>query len=273
MIATVDTGGTKTLVSGFYHDGTQVENSIKFPTPKDTKEYIAQLTEALHELFGNEEVEALVVALPGIIRDGIAIHCPNLGWEKFPAQEALSSIFGEKVPVLTENDANLAGLAEVRLLDPMPALALYITVSTGIGTGVISNGQIDPGLQHSEGGHMLVDFQGELREWESFASGRAIYKQYERYGRDISDLNTWDEIADKISRGFFSIIPMIQPDVVIVGGSMGEFFAHYGPKLQAILDEKLPDYIIRPEFKKAQHPDQAVVYGCYCYALDYLANH
>lgn len=273
MIVTVDTGGTKTLIAGFHRDGIQVRDTEKFPTPKDEKEYIAKLRQVLHDLFGNEEVEALVVALPGIIRDGVAVHCPNLGWENFSAQEVLRPIFGKSVPVLIENDANLAGLGEVRSLDPMPNLALYVTVSTGIGTGVISNGSIDPGLQHSEGGHMLVEFEDELREWESFASGRAIYKQYEQYGREITDPTTWAQIADRISRGFFSIIPMIQPDTVIIGGSMGDFFEQYGPRLEAILDEKLPHYIVRPKFQKAQRPDQAVVYGCYYYALDYFTNH
>lgn len=272
MIVTVDTGGTKTLVAGFYRDGSQAENSIKFPTPKDENEYVAHLNQLLHERFDNEKVEALVVALPGVIRDGVALWCSNLGWENFDARNALQTVFGKDIPVLIENDANLAGLAETRVLDPTPASSVYVTVSTGIGTGVISDGKIDPGLRHSEGGHMLVEFQGELREWESFASGRAIYEAYGQFGREITDASIWDQIADRISRGFLALIPMIQPDIVIMGGSMGEFFEQYGPKLEAMLDEKLPRHIVRPLFKEAQHPDEAVIYGCYYYAHDYFAH-
>lgn len=271
MLIAVDTGGTKTLVAGFYHDGTMTQNVVKFPTPRDQNEYIAVLRTTIQEQFGGEKIEALVVALPGIIKNGIALWCSNLGWENFKVQTALESAFKD-VPILVENDANLAGLAETRTLEPMPISSLYVTVSTGIGTGVISNGKIDPGLRHSEGGHALVEFNGEIREWESFASGRAIYRDFGRFGSEIHDPESWQQIADRISRGFLAVVPIIQPDIVIMGGSIGEYFEKYNSQLVAILQEKLPPHIPCPLFQEAQHPNHAVLYGCYYYALDFLAD-
>ncbi|HEY5695636.1 MAG TPA: ROK family protein, partial [Candidatus Saccharimonadales bacterium] len=168
MLVTVDTGGTKTLVANFGRDG-RIGRSVKFPTPKDPNEYIATLRTTLQDMYGHEHVDALVVALPGIIDNGVAIWCNNLGWKNFAAQKLLTGVLGS-APVFIENDAKLAGLAETRAIRPMPASSLYVTISTGIGTGIITDGKIDPGLRKSEGGRMLVEYDGMLREWESFAS-------------------------------------------------------------------------------------------------------
>jgi len=271
MLVTVDTGGTKTLIASFGQDG-KIGETIKFPTPKNQDEYVATLRDTLQKNYSDRTVDVVVVALPGIIKDGVALWCNNLGWRNFNARKALADVLG-KTPVLIENDANLAGLAETRALDPMPLSSLYVTVSTGIGTGVITGGKIDPGLRYSEGGRSLVEFDGVVREWESFASGKAIFETYRKYARDISSERTWHQIADRISRGFLAIIPVVQPDVIIIGGSIGTHFDRYGSKLEAILKEKLPSHIPCPRVLQAKHPEQAVVYGCYYYAIDYLTSH
>lgn len=270
MLVTVDTGGTKTLIARFEQDGS-IGETIKFPTPKNQDDYVALLRETLQKNYGDQEVEAIVIALPGIVKDGVAVWCNNLQWKNFQALKALSGVLG-KTPVFIENDANLAGLAETRALDPVPLSSLYVTISTGIGTGVITNGRIDPGLRYSEGGRALVEFDGVVREWESFASGKAIYTTYGKYARDITSKRAWRQITDRISRGFLAIIPMVQPDVVIIGGSIGTYFERYGPQLEALLKEKLPSHIPCPRFVQASHPEQAVIYGCYYYALDYLSG-
>lgn len=270
MLVTVDTGGTKTLIASFEQNG-DIGEMIKFPTPADQNEYVTLLRKTLIETYGNTSVEAIVIGLPGIIKDGVAVWCNNLKWKNFDAGSALSGILGD-TPVLIENDANLAGLSETRILDPTPTSALYVTISTGIGTGIITNGRIDPGLRYSEGGRSLVEFDGVVREWESFASGKAIYQTYNKYARDITSERVWRQIADRISRGFLATIPIIQPEIVIIGGSIGSYFDQYGPQLGAILREKLPPHIPCPRFIQAKHPEEAVIYGCYYYALDYLAD-
>jgi glucokinase len=270
MLVTVDTGGTKTLIASFEQNG-DIGEMIKFPTPVDPDEYVTLLRRTLVDNYGSADVEAVVVGLPGIIKDGIAIWCNNLGWKNFNAATALAGVLGD-APVLIENDANLAGLSETRILEPIPASSLYVTVSTGIGTGIITNGRIDPGLRYSEGGRALVEFDGVVREWESFASGKAIYQSYGKYAREITNKKIWDQIADRISRGFLAMIPIIQPDIVIIGGSIGSYFENYSPQLEALLREKLPDHINCPRFVPAAHPEEAVIYGCYYYALDYLTS-
>ncbi len=260
MLVTVDTGGTKTLVASFAQDGT-VHSRTKFPTPPDQQLYLSQLIDAITSLTDGNTIDAIVVALPGIVKNDIAVWCNHLGWENFDVKTPLAKVFKD-VPILVENDANLGGLGEVRMLPENPHSALYVTVSTGIGTGFITDGTIDLGLRLSEGGRMLVEFDGAVREWESFAAGSAIYKAYGKYAKDIHDKNTWLQIADRISRGFLVLIPLIQPDIIILGGSMGTHFAKYSDQLVGLLQEKLPAHITCPQFVSARHPEEAVIYGC-----------
>lgn len=269
MLIAVDTGGTKTLVASFSEAGI-LENSQKFPTPTDTDEYINQLTATIRSVADGGAIDSIVIALPGIVKNGIALWCNHLGWKNFDVRAVLETYF-PNIPLLVENDANLAGLAETRSLSSVPDSSLYVTISTGIGTGMITGGVIDPGLRLSEGGRIMIEFDGIVREWESFASGSAIHATYRRFARDITDEATWNQIADRISRGLLVLIPMIQPDIIIIGGSIGTYFERYDNQLRALLTEKLPAHISVPPCVKAAHPEEAVVYGCYYYALDNLA--
>lgn len=270
MLVTVDTGGTKTLIALFEKDG-RIRETIKLPTPPLQSKYVTLIRDTLQKNFADIDVDAVVIALPGIVKNGVALWCNNLKWKDFDAKGAFQGILGN-VPIFIENDANLAGLAEARSLKPTPTSVLYVTISTGIGTGIITNGHIDPGLRFSEGGRTIVEFNGEMQEWEQFASGKAIRNHFGAYARDISDKTVWDNIADRISRGLLAMIPVIQPDIIVIGGSIGTFFNQYNEKLDSILDSKLPAHIPTPRLLQAVHPEEAVVYGCYYYAVDRQAG-
>ena len=266
----VDTGGTKTLVASFLEDG-RIGDQIKFPTPKSTKEYTETLTKLLETTFAGETIDAIVIGIPGIIRDGVAVWCNNLGWKNFDVAKAFKGVLGN-APLFVENDANLAGLAEARQLSTIPESVLYVTISTGIGSGIITNGVINPALRYSEAGRSLVEYDGAVREWESFASGKAIKTAYGKMAADITSKRAWRQIADRISRGFLVIIPILQPSVIIIGGSIGTYFERYREPLHAYLEERIPPHISLPKIVKAKHPELAVIYGCYYYALDSLAT-
>ena len=269
MLVVVDTGGTKTLVASFDKNGVLGEQ-IKFPTPKDPKEYLKVLKSTILEKYRNQPVVAIIIATPGIIKNGVIIWGGgNLQWENVDIKSELSGILGT-APIFIENDANLAGLGETRFLKTIPPQSLYVTISTGIGSGITTDGHINQSLRNSEAGHALIEYKGDVREWESFASGKAIYKAYGKYARDIKSKRVWDQIADRISRGFLAIIPILQPDVIIIGGSMGTYFDHFEQRLQYLLKEKLPSHISCPKFVQAKYPELAVIYGCYYYAVDNL---
>lgn len=270
MIVAVDTGGTKTLIAG-YNEAGKITTEFQFPTPEKRSDWVHMLTTHLTALFDPKKVDAVVVAIPGTVKDGVALWCNNLHWRNFDVAAELKGVLGN-APLFIENDANLAGLAETRILEPIPTSSLYITISTGIGSGITTNGVIDPGLRLSEAGRTLIEFDGAVREWETFASGKAIYNTYGKYARDIKSVRIWNKIADRISRGFLAIIPVLQPDVIIIGGSIGTYFKQYEAQLKGILKEHLPSHIPLPKLVQAKHPEQAVIYGCYYYALDVLSD-
>lgn len=270
MLIAIDTGGTKTLIADFNQKG-EIGSQIKFPTPKDKKEYIESIKKTINENFKVDSIEAIVLAVPGIVKNGVAIWCNNLGWKDFDILSALKETFSA-IPILIGNDANLAGLSETRFLDKTPELSLYVTISTGIGSGVITNGHINLALQNSEVGHALIEYNGTVQEWENFASGRMVRETYGMYASEIQDVQIWKQIADKISRGFLAVIPILQPNTIIIGGSIGTYFEKYNNELIRKLEEKLPEHIPCPEFIQAKYPELAVIYGCYYYALDNLFN-
>lgn len=270
MIVTIDTGGTKTLVSSFGMNG-RMGASIKFPTPTDPDEYVRQLKETVHTQFSHKEVDVIVLAIPGVINNGIVKWCGNLPWHNINFGKRLADLI-PGVPIFIENDAKLAALGETRSLATIPDTSLYVTISTGIGGGLVANGQLDHGMRFSEIGHIPLEFDGKVRIWESFASGHAIVDVYKKFARDITSPRTWHQIADRMSRGFLVVIPTIQPDVIIIGGSVGTYFDRYANFLTDILREHLPDHIALPKIVQARHPEEAVVYGCYYYGKDYLAR-
>jgi glucokinase len=69
-----------------------------------------------------------------------------------------------------------------------------------------------------------------------------------------------------------AVIPTLQPDVIIIGGSIGTYYPRYSTDLKALLKERLPDHIPLPRLVQAKHPELAVLYGCYYYGVDQLAT-
>ena len=269
MLVAIDTGGTKTLVTSFNSKG-EMGEKFKFPTPPSPMQYINELSVLLIEKYHSKKVDAIVIGTPGILKNNIIKWGGgNLEWKNFDVISKLKGILNN-APIFIENDAKLAGLSETRFLREIPPQSLYVTVSTGIGTGIITNGHIDKSLSNSEGGHIIIEYKGEMQEWEKFASGKAIHKIYGKYASEIKNKRTWRQIADRISRGFLVIIPILQPDVVIIGGSIGTYFSRYSEDLIEIIKKKLPPHINCPKFVHAKYPELAVIYGCYFYAVDNL---
>lgn len=270
MLITIDTGGTKTLVTAFDTHG-KPSDEFKFPTPKNEDDYIGTISELIHDqyLSRKRKLDAVVIGTTGVVLDNKIVSSPTLGWDGLDIPKRLRGLL-EDTPVWVENDANLAGLSETLRLKKQPRNSLYVTISTGIGTGIIADGKIDRNMSMSEGGHMLVEYDGRLREWERFASGKAIKQTYGRYARDITNRHIWSQIADKISRGFLVMIPMIMPDVIIIGGSIGTYYDQYIGSLEKLIEDQLPPYIPMPAFYQAKYPEEAVIYGCYYYGVQQL---
>lgn len=265
----IDIGGTKTLLATLGDEGVIVEQH-KFPTPKDYDELLKEINQGL-ATFKNKEFQAGGVGLPGHIdrQRGISLGSPHVGWGNVPLQADCEKIF--QCPFVIENDANMAALSEA-MLHKDHETVLYFTISTGIGTGVVRNQKIEPALIKSEGGHIMLPYKDQLVNWEDFASGRAIYERLGKKAADITDEADWKTIARNLSLGFFEHIAILQPDLVVVGGSVGAYFDRYGKYLVAELKKYEIPLVPIPEIIQAQRPEEAVIYGCYDLARQAYGN-
>lgn len=269
MIIAVDTGGTKTLIASFDTDGNK-QIITKFPTPRDKAEYIEAVVSSIRDYAANAPLTAISIAAPGPIKHGILLRTPNIGWEDFDVSREIGQHF-QGTPIFFGNDADMAAVGEAHQL-PEHELSLYITMSTGVGTGLTYNKQLLPALERFEGGSMRVNYDGSLQRWEDVASGRKFYERYGKYGSEIDDPVTWDDYAERAAIGFQLLIPLIEPDFIVVGGSMGTHFPKYADKLQTLLEERIGKHMTPVQIVQANNPEEAVVDGCYYYAVDQLAS-
>lgn len=260
MYLGIDIGGTKTLVAALNNEGV-ISESLKFPTPQIYPEFLKELAIAVANLSTKEFIAAGVAAPGRVDREhGVVGGFGNLPWIDIPLQRDVQRIV--HCPVVVDNDANLAGLSEAMLL-PKHQTVLYVTVSTGIGTGVITNREIDPAFADSEGGRILLEHKDKLQEWEDFASGRAIVRQFGKRASDITDEKTWKSIARNLAVGLFDLITFIQPDAVVIGGGVGTHFDDFDDYLLKELKHFETPITPIPPIYRAQRPEEAVVYGCY----------
>ncbi len=261
MYLTIDIGGTKTLLARMDKKG-HIEESFKFPTPPEYPEFLVQLTENI-ERITTSPITLVCVAAPGSIdrETGVVRNFGNLKWLDVPLRQDVHAI--TKSTVLLENDAKLAALSEARLLDPPRDKVLYLTISTGIGGGMVIHNVLAPDLVDAEVGHMKFERDGELVNWESFASGKAIVKRFGKLASEIKDPAIWKIISHDLAMGIIDVVANVQPDIIIIGGGVGSHFDNFGAFLRAELKKYEDPMVVVPEVVKAKHPEEAVIYGCY----------
>ncbi len=260
MYLGIDIGGTKTFVAALTDDGV-IQEQLRFATPHDYPGFLRELTKSVASLTTKSFIGGCV-ALPGRIDrpHGIGVACGNLPWKNIPIEEDCARIAG--CPFVVENDANLAGLSEAMLLKNYDRV-LYVTISTGIGTGFIVHQAIDPAYADSEGGHMELEHEGKIQIWEAFASGRAMTAKYGKQAHEITDAQTWREVARNIGIGLIDLIAVMQPEVIVLGGGVGHYLDQFSEYLIADLKAFETPLVPIPPIVTAQRPDEAVVYGCY----------
>ena len=260
MYLGIDIGGTKTLIASLTNEGVITE-SRKFPTPPNYLDFLRELATNVANL-STKEFIAAGVAIPGKLdrKHGIGEAFGNLAWRNVPIQRDVHRML--RIPVVIENDANLAGLSESMLIK-QHACVLYVTVSTGIGTGIITDCRIDPEFADSEGGHIMLEHKGKLEMWEHFASGSAIVRRFGKRASEINDVHTWKIIAHDIAYGLYDLIAFIEPDAIVLGGGVMEHLDKFDDLLDRELAALHTPLTPIPPIYRAQRPNEAVVYGCY----------
>lgn len=263
MYLAVDIGGSKTLVAVFNHAGIVVK-SIKFITPQKYSLFLKALDQTV-EALSEKKFNAIAVAAPGQIdrSRGVALNFGNLPWHNVSIREDFAYLGTPHAEVLVENDANLAGLSEACLVKDKYRKVLYLTISTGIGDGIIIDGKIDPTFADSEPGQMVLEHEGKLQKWESFASGSALYKKYGKKASEIDESKIWREFVKGVALGMGELIATLTPELIILGGGVGAHYEKFGSYLEEELQKYKSNLYHIPPIIKASRPEEAVIYGCY----------
>ncbi|MFH1474696.1 MAG: ROK family protein, partial [Chloroflexota bacterium] len=170
LLAAVDVGATKTLVAvAPATAGGEIREPVarwrirRLATDRDPDRHVVAVAAAIADLVAGVPVRAAGVAAPGPLDPacGVILHSPNLGWREHPFGPALAARLG--VPVAVEDDANAGALGEARLgAGAGHDSVLYLTLSTGVGAGIVVGGHLVRGAHQAAGeiGHLVVDPAG-----------------------------------------------------------------------------------------------------------------
>jgi glucokinase len=279
LIGAIDLGGTKILslvvdMLGEVH-GVDIRPTEAHQGPEAVLRRMAEsLTAALVEAGRGMKLEAVGVAAPGPIdfAQGIVVEAPNLpGWSNVPVAELIADLMG--CPAVLENDANAAAWGEFTLGAGRGSHHLvYLTVSTGIGGGLVLDGRLYRGANGAAGeiGHIpLVDDGppcgcGARGCLEALASGTAIARRagevLARGGapllarlaagnppsaRLVSEAAAHgdgdarailEEAGYHLGRGLTAVANIFNPDHIVLGGGV----------------MKSGDFILRPALREVQ---------------------
>ena len=304
-ILAIDIGGTNTKIS-LVSQGKVIGDVVTISSNghSDLDQYTDALLVATNKVkaaFDDYFIEGIGVGVAGFVDDAHSrmVFNPNIGWlENFPLAEYLRNAFER--PVFVEVDSNAAALAEAMYGNGQGSQRLLVlAVGTGLGGGMIVNGEI---LRISiqclgDVGHVIVEPGGQQCLGgcrgcaEAYVSGPALEnramglaKQYptselgklfiahdQITGREVISLaNNGDEYATTSieTLGYYlglaitSMVPIFSPDTICIAGGISEAGSILINATQKSFHENVgPDYGKEVEIKKAYFGWQAVLIG------------
>jgi glucokinase len=299
----VDIGGTHIRVASYNSE------SITPVAHHRTRSYASEpgvfdrLVQAIETIWDSKQVTSIGVASPGPLdpHTGTILATPNITeWQNFPLAPKLSAHFG--VPVHLDNDANMAGFGEWSFgAGKGHHNLVYLTISTGVGGGVICNDTLVQGFHGlgAELGHMIIDPNGppcgcgKNGHVESFSSGPAIARyaaEQIKAGQKTSlqpDVNlSAPQLADAARAGdalatsafergghylgiaVANYLAIFDPSIVIFGGGVSQV----GDLLFKPFEESLRKHTLHPRYlenlviAKAALGDDAGLLGALAWA-------
>src|SRR5450755_1646490 len=266
----VDVGGTK-VAAGLVDANGEITSQTRVPmvSTASAEEGLRAVLQAITEVIpdGEAQVGGIGICAPGPLdpTTGVILNPPNVPcWRDFPLAEEVQKV--HRVPVRLDNDANAAALAEARwgAGRGYPSV-FYVTIGTGIGTGIVFDGRIYHGRTGAagEGGHVTINYQGPRCGCgkrgciEVLASGPAIARRAQDKLRETpssdSELlhlakgninkvtsemvgqayGTGDAVAKEVLRETVELlsvwlgnmVDLLEPDVMIIGGGVASILA------------------------------------------------
>jgi glucokinase len=315
----IDLGGTKILTAVTNTQGEMLSRDHSITPAKEGQEAVVKsILESVGRALDQARISApdltaVGVGAPGLSNPetGILFTSPNLpGWKDVSLRDIIEEGLGKKAFLI--NDANAAAVGELYFGAGRCARNfIYITVSTGIGSGIIIDGKIYTGSIGTAGelGHMVIDNEGPLCNcgnrgcWEALASGTALAREarlkikdgvttsiLQLAGGDLEKINAeviheaaqaGDSLAiELIARtayylgvGLSNLINIFNPEVIIIGGGL----SNIGDMLLKPAFEEAGRRAFKPayqavRFARAELGRNSGVLGAAAFALEQVKN-
>jgi predicted NBD/HSP70 family sugar kinase len=275
-VVAVDIRTTRTMVSVTDLVGHQRAGVTSFPTERDPKKFVAGLVKRVKAILTEHKdlgrCQGVGVVVPGVVdaEAGKVLLAPNLGWRDLNLRDPLAAALG--LPVQIENSGKACALAELWAArgTQAPSNFVFLTVSDGLGVGVVLGGELVRGQHHIAGefGHMTLKFDGPRCGcgatgcWEAYVSNVATLSRY--FGRDLRDdpkpaalsALTVDDLVARarggdgealaallataryLGLGLGSLVNAIDPAHVYIGGEITAAWDLIEPTVRAALAER-----------------------------------
>lgn len=260
QVIALDLGGTQTRAALVDEKG-NVSNRVSLPTPAQDggDAIVAQLAKAAGQASeGAHHVIGVGLSSPGPLdtEQGTTIHLPTIkGMTNYPIRAALEDKLKRKV--VLENDGIAAAIGEWKHGSGRDFRSIvYVTVSTGIGGGVIVDNHVLRGRMGMAGhiGHMAIDPDGlrcgcgSIGCWEAYAAGPGFAKRASHaLGKTVQPTEVFamahdgnviaqqqvNEQARLLGIGITSLLHLFSPDIVIIGGGLSNAFDQLRPGIDA----------------------------------------
>lgn len=248
-----------------------------FQTNKDVAVLTQELTRRIKQTLADKEIGSCAgvgVVVPGMVDPalGRVLHAPTLGWRDVSLRDPLTAALG--IPVQIENSGKACALAQLwTTRGDMAASAnsVFVSISDGVGTGIVVNGELMRGRHNTAGefGHVPLSIDGPRCScgatgcWEAYVSNLATLSRY--FGHDLTDARPRDAetatftVEDLIARaragdakalaalnstarylglGLASIINSLDPSRIYIGGEITTAWSLIEPIVRGALRER-----------------------------------
>ena len=258
LFGAIEAGGTKMICAVLDKDAKIIkEVSIPTTSPEET-------TERILSFFSPYKISALGIGTFGPVdlhqkspNYSCILNTPKLAWKNFSYIKSFSSL---GIPIGIDTDVNAACLGEATYGNCKGLEnVVYVTIGTGIGIGVITEGKLLHGMMHPEGGHIIItkkpddDFESTCPYhkdcWEGLANGPSVKKRCGKEGNELkTDDKVWDLLAEYIAQALVNIILILQPQRIILGGGVMHQEQLF-PLIREKIKTKINTYVITKELE------------------------
>ncbi|RMH78683.1 MAG: ROK family protein [Calditrichaeota bacterium] len=274
----LDIGGTKTLVAAATETG-RILTLRRADTPLKLAQGLQLIKDLTREVAQGATIRGMGAAVGGPLeyRTGVVspLHQPE--WREVPLKQIMETEF--QAPFTVDVDTNLAALGEYTFGGERSSRLLYITLSTGMGGGLLLEGEIYRGVDgaHPEVGHQAIPFRCAYPErvqcecgapdcLEGLISGNAIRRIYGKPPEALTDAE-WAEVGYNLGQGLRNAAALYAPEVIVLGGGVA---LGGGEKLLTPAREVLRRHlniVPVPEVRLSHLQDQAPLMGAIAVAI------